>query len=354
MAVVSSDNQQLRDRAAALFGLDFRSPAALAEALRCELSARGMASGRSLCERAETLLQPLAALDTARVREVLEQLAASGDATSGPGGMFAAAPLRVVRLGAGRYALHGTLPTARLRLSLPLKDLEGGVTRYATVAADQETALADAISRLGGLVLSPRRWAGLDRVPPAGPEWLEELSHRLDQDRVPAGALDDGLVTPWQAYRPDVGGPPGQRWRSAEAEDAHPGLWRARHEYGWWRFSWTGGRSPGSAPHTRLTRDEARRTQFALDRQAGSSLAVVVRKGQNDVELEVDAFLPRAEYRYLTTLGRRVEADGPPRYLVPIGTWEEAAATLQERLGVGCSEGGHSREKDARDFGGSV
>jgi hypothetical protein len=171
-------------------------------------------------------------------------------------------------------------------------------------------------------------------VPPAGPEWLEELSHRLDQERAPAGAQDDGLVTPWQAYRPDVGGPPGQRWRSAEAEDAHPGLWRARHEYGWWRFAWTGGRSPGTAPHTRLTRDEACRTQFAVDRQAGSSLVVVVRKKQNEVELEVDAFLPRAEYRYLTTLGRRVEADGAPRYQVPIALWNEAATTLQERLGL--------------------
>ena len=333
MAIVSSDNQQLRGRAAALFGPDFRNPAALAEALRCELSARGMASGRSLCERTGALFQPLATLDAGRVREVLEELAASGDATPGPGGMFAAAPLRVVRLGAGRYALHGTLPTAHLRLSLPLKDLEGGVTRFATLAPDQETALADAISRLGGLVLSPRRWAGLDRVPPAGPEWLEELNHRLDQDRAPAGTLDDCLVTPWQAYRPDAGGPPGQRWRSAEAEDAHPGLWRARHEYGWWRFAWTGGRSPGSAPHTRLTRDEACRTQFALDRQAGSSLAVVVSKRQNEVELEVDAFLPRAEYRYLTTLGKRIEADGAPRYQVPIALWNEAATTLQERLG---------------------
>jgi hypothetical protein len=58
------------------------------------------------------------------------------------------------------------------------------------------------------------------------------------------------------------------------------------------------------------------------------------------VELEVDAFLPRAEYRYLTTLGRRVEADGPQRYLVPIADWDEAATTLQERLGLRYTEGG--------------
>ena len=340
MAVVSSGNEQLRDRAMTLFGPAFTNPAAMAEALRCELSARGVASGRSLCERAQSLLQPLATLDLARIRETLEELAASGDATSGPRGMFAVAPLRVIRLSPGCYAVHGTLPTSHLRRSLPFNDLEGGVSRYAIVADDQETGLVNAVARLGGLVLSSRRWAGLDRVPPAGPEWLEELSHRLDEDRSPAGTLDEGLVTSWQAYRPDVGGPQRQRWRSSEAEDVLPCLWRARHEYGWWRFAWTSGTSPGSSPYTRLTRDEACRTQFALDREAESSLAALLRKGQHEVELEVDAFLPRAEYRLLTTLGKRVETDGPPRYLVPIAAWDEAATSLQERLGLRYVEGG--------------
>jgi hypothetical protein len=299
-----------------------------------------VASGRSLCERAQSLLQPLAALELARIREILEELSASGDATSGPRGMFATAPLRVVRLSLDRYAFHGTLPTAHLRRSLSCKDLESGVSRYAAVAADREDALADAVSQLGGLVLSPRRWAGLDRVPPAGPEWLEELNHRLDQDRSPAGALDDGLVTPWQAYRSDVEGPPRQRWRSAQAEDVQPCLWRARHEFSWWRFAWTAGDSPSSSSHTRLGRDEACRTQFALDRQAETPLIALIRKGQTEVELEVDAFLPRAEYRYLTTLGKRVEADGPPRYLVSVVVWDEVATTLQERLGLRSTEGG--------------
>ena len=81
--------------------------------------------------------------------------------------MFATAPLRAVRLSPGRYAFHGTLPTSHLRRSLSCKDLESGVSRYATVPADREAALADAVSQLGGVVLSPRRWAGLDRVPPA-------------------------------------------------------------------------------------------------------------------------------------------------------------------------------------------
>jgi hypothetical protein len=254
--------------------------------------------------------------------------------------MFAAAPLRVVRLAAGRYALHGTLPTSHLRRSLPFKDLEVGISRYGTVAADEENTLAEAVSRLGGLVLSPRRWAGLDRVPPAGPEWLEELDHRLDQDRLPAGTPDGGLATPWQGYRADAGGPQRQRWRSAVAEDVQSCLWRARHESGWWRFAWTDGSSPGSAPLIRLGQDEACRTQFALDRQAESSVAALVRTGQHEVEMEVDAFLPRAEYRYLTTLGKRVETDGPPRYLVPITAWEETVTTLQERLGLRYAERG--------------
>jgi hypothetical protein len=58
------------------------------------------------------------------------------------------------------------------------------------------------------------------------------------------------------------------------------------------------------------------------------------------VELELDAFLPRAEYRYLITMGTRVETEGPPRYLIPIADWDEAATTLQERLGLRYSEAG--------------
>jgi hypothetical protein len=340
MAVVSTGDEQLRDRVQALFGPDLTHPAAIAEALRCELSARGVASGRSLCERAQSLLQPLVALDLARIREILQELSASGDVTSGPDGMFATAPLRVVRLSPGRYAFHGTLPTSHLRRSLSSKDLENGVSRYAAVAAEREAALADAVSQLGGLVLSPRRWAGLDRVPPAGPEWTEDLNHRLDQDRSPAGALDGSVGTPWQAYLPDVEGPPWQRWRSADTEDVRPCLWRSRHEYGWWLFAWTAGGSPSSSPHTRLGRDEACRTQFAMDRHAETSLLALIRKGQTEVELEVDAFLPRGEYRYLTTLGKRDESERAPRYLVPIAAWDEVATTLQERLGLRFAEGG--------------
>jgi hypothetical protein len=254
--------------------------------------------------------------------------------------MFAAAPLRVVRLAADRYALHGTLPTAHLRLLLPLKELEGGIPRHATVATDQGAVFSGAISRLGGLVLSPRRWAGLDRVPPASAEWLEELDHRLGQGPAPAGALDQGLVTPWQAYRADHGGPQRQRWRSAGPKDGLSCLWRARHEYGWWRFAWTAGGSPESSPHARLGRDEACRTQFALDRQAETSLPATLRQGPEGVEMQIDAFLPRAEYRFLTTLGKRVESDGPPRYRVPLAGREEAEATLKERLGLRFSEGG--------------
>ena len=101
---------------------------------------------------------------------------------------------------------------------------------------------------------------------------------------------------------------------SAQTEDVQPCLWRAPSRIlGWWRFAWTAGDSPSSSPHTRLGRDEACRTQFALEREAESSVAALVRKGQTEVELEVEAFLPRAEYRYLTTLGKRVETqDGPP------------------------------------------
>ena len=339
MASASSDNENFRARAQALFGSDLTGPTAMHEVLRCELSARKVASGRSLCERARSLLQPLASLDLGRIREILEELADSGDATWGPSGMFAAAPLRVVRLSASRYAIHGTTPTPHLRRSLPCETLEAGVTRQITVATDRPSTLEDDVIRLGGLVLSPERWAGLDRVPPANSEWLEEMNHRLDQNRSLAGALDEGLITPWQRYGPILAGAPRQRWRSAEAKEVQPNLWRARHEYGWWRFAWTAGGSPGSSPHASLTQDEACRTQFALDREANNPLQAALKKGTDGVEVEIDAFLPRAEYRYLTTLGKRLETSGLPRYLVALTVWNETAATLQARLGLHFAEG---------------
>jgi hypothetical protein len=52
------------------------------------------------------------------------------------------------------------------------------------------------------------------------------------------------------------------------------------------------------------------------------------------VEIEVDAFLPLAEYRYLTTTGERCEGKGPVRYRVPTDIWSEVAATIRDRLGV--------------------
>jgi hypothetical protein len=52
------------------------------------------------------------------------------------------------------------------------------------------------------------------------------------------------------------------------------------------------------------------------------------------VELEIDAFLPRAEYRHLTTVGTRVAVDRALRYQVPMAMWNEAATMLQERLGL--------------------
>jgi hypothetical protein len=339
MLVLLKNTEPLHEPARRLFAGEPTGRAGVAEALRCELSARGVAGGRHLCERAHTLLQPLGSLDPALVRDVLDELADRGDVTAGPRGLVAASPLRAVRVSEEQVAVYGTCPTWRLRQELAGVGLTPGLTRRCQFTAAQAGVVTDAVARLGGLVLSPGRWTGLDRVPAAGPEWVEELGYRLQEAPAAPGSIDEGLAAPWQAYRAEAGAEQRQRWRAARGNDAPARLWRARDEYGWWRHAWTAGGSPSASPFVRLSRDEACRTSFSLDRAAGKGLGLTVRRGDGVVDLEADAFFPLAEYRYLVTLGERAEAAGAPCYRFPAGVWDRVAATLAERLGVAFTEG---------------
>src|SRR5436190_1723647 len=101
MLVLQKNAESLREGASQLFAGEPTGPAGLAEALRCELSARGVSGGRYLCERVQALLQPLGSVLQV-IRGVLDDLADRGDVTAGPRGMFAAAPCRAVRVTEGQ------------------------------------------------------------------------------------------------------------------------------------------------------------------------------------------------------------------------------------------------------------
>jgi hypothetical protein len=112
-------------------------------------------------------------------------------------------------------------------------------------------------------------------------------------------------------------------------------LWRLRDDRGWWRYAWTDGSSPVEKSYLSITRDETCRTGFALDREAGAPISCRAQPVEGGVRLEVNAYLPRAEYRFLATVGTRLPVDGlPVVFLVPPAAREKVQVLLTERLGL--------------------
>jgi hypothetical protein len=71
-----------------------------------------------------------------------------------------------------------------------------------------------------------------------------------------------------------------------------------------------------------------------LDRAAGCPVVIEGKGEEPFMDLSVRAFVPIAEYRFLLTLGERIEATGIPRYRVPQHVWPQVVSMLETRLGV--------------------
>ena len=310
-------------------------PGGIAEALRCELAARTTATRRALCQRVCELLAPVTDLDTDQVREVLEELQQNGDVTSGPRGLVAAAPLRAVSLGRGQYLIRGTVPIRRIRNELPVESVSSAVGRHASVAEDSESDFAEKVRKCGGLVVTPERWSGLDRIVAAGPDWLHELDTRLAHNSVPAGGLPEGIAGKWRAYLPTNESQLEQwsRWKSG-AETGQ--LWQTKHERGWRVFAWTSGTDPGNSHFIQVTQDEACRTMLSLDQSAEAPLLVsFISEDDDHVALSFPGFFPRAEFRFLTTMGDYLGfQSGKATYRVPASAFEDVRTVITTRLGV--------------------
>ncbi len=104
--------------------------ALIADQLRSELSARTTCSRRALCERVRQQLDPIKALELDEVRDVLSELENNGDVTPGPRGVIAAAPLRLVILGAGRYLVRGAISNRSLRRYPTFATITDAVSGY--------------------------------------------------------------------------------------------------------------------------------------------------------------------------------------------------------------------------------
>ena len=304
----------------------------LTEMLRHELWARGITSRRSLCDRITTLVRPLANVSIDTVRDIIVEMERSGDLTIGPKGAVAAAPLRIVSCGGDRYRLFGTLPNRYLLDYFTQITPVGTARELMTDSVDAMDAL---LAKYGGVYLSAERWAGFDRVLPAGTAWLEQLGFRLDNEAENPGVFDSQVRDTWMVFRPVSGKGKGQNpWKKPLANDDGR-LWRGWSLYGWPISLWTSGGSPRTLQSIHLTSDEAARTAFSLTIEAGKPIVIRIDVTGPAAMMYLEAFFPSAEYRYLMTMGELQDTAGSQRvFRIPFETWPDVEVTLRKRLGV--------------------
>jgi hypothetical protein len=314
--------------------------AAVAELLRHELSARGVSTRRTICECAGLQLAAFAEWPREVIRAILDELECVGDVSSAPGGRVAPAPLRLVDLDGTRFAVFSGLPSSALRREFPAAVFTGKQTQRWMTGADLEGPdFMGKVSALGGLIMSPERWSGMDRVPACGADWLDELARRLEFDSCLPESWDFESLDEWSVYVPDASVPAQRkRWcRSSKVESGQ--LWRSRHRMGWWVYAWTEGAAPMVGRSLKLQQDDAMRAAFSLDAGSGAPQAFHVTIGP-EVEVMIDAFLPLAEYRLLNVSGRQSrDVAGYFRYCFDPAVWERLRPVLLERLGVELKEG---------------
>jgi hypothetical protein len=303
----------------------------LTEMVRSELWARGLTTRRVLSERIISLARPLSEVKKEDVQAILDEMERTGDLTAGPRGGVAAAPLRVVKAGNGRFCLFGTLPNRFVP----------GVTLVGTVreiSDHSDEMVASLIEQFGGMQLSVERWAGFDRVLPAGPEWLKYLDARLDSEACKQGVFDGELNGDWMVYRPSIanggnGSNPSPWKKSSTNEEGK--LWRGWSMYGWPINVWTVGGSPTDVQSMRIMSDEATRTTFALSAQTSVPIVCKADAAGTDIVVRFDSYLPMAEYRYLLTIGVMQDLGGIKRaFRIPLEIWPQVGNKLRERLGV--------------------
>ncbi len=305
------------------------------ELLRSELTARGVSGRRSLCDRVIVLMESIVPVDRDFVKENLLSLEKAGDINGGPNGQIAVTPLRAVKLAKNKYQLFGTVPQQQLATLFPTSKLSDGLTRILDLKGDDCQGFNDVLGDLGGLELSPKRWAGMDKIGSADQSWLDDLSTRLLMQPKSAGSFDQETRDEWKVYQPDKTKLfQKTRWHKND-NNIKGNLWRIWHERGWPIDCWTAGDSPELAEQIRLSGDEANRTMFALDKLSDARISCRITEKKNRTNLQIGGFLPRAEYRYLTTKGKFTGKDGD-YFCFQFKTviWHEISELLNERLGI--------------------
>lgn len=305
----------------------------LAELCRAEAAALGKCLRRVLADRVCALLRPVGGIPLERALDVMQRLEEQGDLLAGPGGYVAAAPLRAIHAGPGHHLLLGGIDSVTLGAALGVAISPSVLRRLRSEPAGDD-ALAGTVAGLGGRVLSIEAWAGLDRTPPADAVWLASLAERL-HDPLESIATTEAVLAPAvgeiEHYVASE-----HRWRRVSAAPGSP-LLRARQPFGWFAYAWlaSGPAEPQRREALRLGRDEARRTQFALDVGAGQPHTLRLEGAGAVARLHLEAPLPYAEYRFLLGFAERSGWEGLPiRYSLPTADVPRVTACLAQRLGV--------------------
>lgn len=307
----------------------------ITELLRSELSARRLSSRRGLCNRIAVLMESFCPVDVDIIKENLLLLENIGDITGGTGGQVAVAPLRAVKLDDNKYQLFGTLNDTQLTSCFLNSNITTGLTRILNLKDSDQENFDQLLDKLGGVILSPERWAGMDKVNAADQEWLAGLDSRLKDQPRPPGSLDNEINDGWRVYQSDKAKLLQKaRWQKG-SNDKQGYLWRVWHVRGWPVFAWTAGNSPDQQESIKLSSDDACRTMFALDRKYGTPIACQATKENNIIQVKIGGFLPRAEYRYLAIKGKFTEKkEDYFCFQFKTDIWTQVSKMLDDRLGV--------------------
>lgn len=296
----------------------------IADLIRREVSARGCSARHVVVARVCRVAAPAVTLDAAFVEQVCDELEREGDILAGAGGLLHPAPARIVLLDADLVRFVCALPDSHLFAAVPGQWTLRGARRECR----PHQSIEDAAQALGAVCIGPEVWAGLDRVPCADDEWLRELDSRLSWTPEPAASLEHDEPLAWTGL--DLSEPDeGPCWRVRTPSK----LWRARHRWRRWVYAWTAGAPPSSEPFVSLESDEGARTAYALARGLRGGWRSLLRRRPESVEFDIPAWLPRAEYRYLSLRGERT-AVRSGAWTVPLGRVAEVAQTLATRLGL--------------------
>lgn len=304
-------------------------PEVLAELVRAEVTARGSLTRWATVQR----IARAVSVEPSVVEQLCRHLEAEGDFSTASGGVLHVTPLRLVSSGDSELRVICSLPTARLAAELPGAIETQGVRRTLRFS-DEVPSLAKAVAKIAGLVLTPEQWAGLDLAPHADEAWLKMVNERLRWLPEGAGSLKCEGTLDWRGLTLTDEGP---RYRRV-AKKAQ--LWRAHSPFGRWLFAWgTPGVSPAEGEFVSLTSDEAYRTAFAVAR-AESPIRAVFARAETHAVLALDAWLPRAEYRYLAMIAVPSRDIHKNTWLIPNARVDDTVATLQARLGLDITEEG--------------